>query len=497
MTQGRIRRMATYGIAGFLGLGLWLFAGTPAALGAAETQAAQAGYVPLQKGAVTFNKDIAPIIFENCTSCHRPGEVAPFSLMNYQDVKKRAKLIHLVTETRAMPPWKADEGAEKFHDARRLSEAQIGLIKQWNDEGAIEGKAEDLPPLPKFNSEWTLGQPDAVFEPAEAYPLGAEGEDIYRCFVVPSNTTEDRYVSAMEVRPDNKVAVHHVIVYLDTSGKAREKDAADPAPGYTSFGGPGFNAVGTLGGWAPGNLPRRLPEGVGIHLPKGADIVLQVHYHRTGKPETDRTKIGVYFTEGPVDKQMRVFPLVALPLRIPAGEKNYEAKAALPVPADVTVLGVMPHMHLVARDMTVNATLPDGTKQKMVSVPDWDFNWQTTYYFKEPVKLPAGTWLNLVAHYDNSADNPRNPNNPPKQVTWGEETTDEMCIAFFFYTVNSEHLTKGAPILGMPNSFGGGGGGLKLVEQLLKRFDKNGNGKLEEDERAEARKAVQGLLGGG
>lgn len=397
-------------------------------------------YVPLAKGSVTFNKDIAPLVFTNCTSCHRPGEVAPFTLQSYQDVKKHAKLIARVTADRSMPPWKADEGTEKFHDARLLSAQQIGLIQQWAGEGALEGKAADLPPAPKFESGWQSGTPDVVIEPTESYTLAPEGDDIYRCFVVPSNYTEDRWVSMMEVRPSNRAVVHHVIVYLDTSGQARKKDAADAGPGYTSFGGPGFPPVGTLGGWAPGNLPRRLPQGVGIRLPKGADIVLQVHYHRSGKEEVDRSKIGIYFCDGPVDKELHVLPLASPTLDIPPGAKNYETQASFPSPLDATVLNVSPHMHLLGRNMTVTMTLPDGTEKKFVRVPDWDFNWQTTYTFKEPVKIPAGSTISLVAHYDNSTDNPRNPSNPPRQTTWGEETRDEMCIAFFGFTIDAEHL---------------------------------------------------------
>ncbi len=401
-------------------------------------------YVPVAKGSVTFNKQIAPIVFENCSTCHRPGEVAPFTLQSYKDVKKHAKLIARVTGDRSMPPWKADEGKEKFHDARRLSAQEIGLIQQWANDGAPEGKAADLPPAPKFASGWQSGTPDLVVEPSESYTLGAEGEDIYRCFVVPSSFAEDRWVSAMEVRPGNRAVVHHVIVYLDTSGQARKKDAADAGPGYTSFGGPGFTPVGTLGGWAPGNLPRRLPQGVGSRLPKGADIVLQVHYHRSGKEEIDRSKIGLYFCEGPVDKELRILPLAPLILSIPPGEKNHEVKASFPSPIDATVLSIAPHMHLLARDMTVWATLPDGTRKDLVRVPDWDFNWQTTYTFKEPVKIPAGSMISLVAHYDNSTDNPRNPSNPPRLTGWGEETRDEMCIAFFGFTIDAEHLAKPA-----------------------------------------------------
>ena len=423
-------------------LQFWFAALSFCAVAARPVLADEPAYVPLPKGSVTFNKDIAPIVYANCSNCHRPNEVAPFTLQSYADVKKHARLIARVTADRSMPPWKADEGAEKFHDARRLSAQQIGLIQQWADDGAPEGKAADAPPSPKFEDGWQAGPPDAVFEPSESYTLAAEGDDIYRCFVVKSNFAEDRWVSAMEVRPGNRLVVHHVIVYLDTNGQARKKDEADAGPGYTSFGGPGFPPAGTLGGWAPGNFPRRLPQGVGIKLPKGADVVLQVHYHRSGKEEVDRSKIGVYFCDAPVDKELHVLPLAQLALNIPPGEKNYEAKVSFPVPLDVTVLHVVPHMHLLGRDMTVTTTLPDGTTKKLVNVPDWDFNWQTTYAFKDPVKIPAGSKVSLVAHYDNSTDNPRNPNNPPRLTKWGEETTDEMCIAFFGFTRDDEHLAK-------------------------------------------------------
>lgn len=416
---------------------------------------------PAAKGAPTFNKDIAPILFQNCASCHRPGEVAPFPLLSYADVQKRAPLIATVTAQRIMPPWKADEGIEKFHDARRLTDEQIAMIQQWAKAGAPQGKVADLPPAPKFASGWSQGEPDAIFEPDESYTLGAEGNDVYRCFVIPTSYTEDRWVSAMEVRPGNRAVVHHVIVYLDTKGKARALDAADPGPGYTSFGGIGFTPEGSLGGWAPGNLPRRLPDGTGIKLPKGADIVLQVHYHRSGKEETDRTKIGLYFSKGPVDQAVHDLPLVGWPLHIPPGEKNYEVKGSFTSPIGATILRVTPHMHLIGHDMTVTATLPDGTVKKLVAVPDWDFNWQTTYTLQEPLHLPAGSTVSLVAHYDNSDTNPRNPSNPPKLVTFGEKTTDEMCFAFIDFTIDGEHIkqspaapttapTVGAPMAGAP-----------------------------------------------
>jgi hypothetical protein len=402
-------------------------------------------------------------------------------LENYQDVKKRARQIALVTEQGFMPPWKADEGSEKFADAHLLTVEQISTLKHWSDNGAPEGNKADLPPSPQFAQGWQNGMPDAVLQPSEPYHLAAEGNDVYRCFVIPTDYEEDRYVSAIEVRPGNRPIVHHVIAYLDTSGQARQKDEADPGPGYTSFGGIGVPPAGSLGGWAPGLVPRMAPAGSGILLPKGADIVLQVHYHKSGKEETDLTKIGLYFAKGPVDKRIRTMMVINPTLRIPAGEANFTTTASRRIPKDITVLSVTPHMHLLGREMDVKAQLPDGTEKKLVRVKDWDFNWQMIYAFKEPIKLPGGSEVSLRARYDNSSDNPANPTNPPKNVRWGEQTTDEMCVAFLFYTVDSEHLVQGQPADILPDGRGQG-----LLRRALEAFDKNGNGQLDPDEREAA-----------
>jgi hypothetical protein len=449
-----------------------------------------APYVLKPKGTLTFTKDIAPIIFNNCTGCHRTGEVAPFTLLNYDDVQKKSKTIVKVIDKRYMPPWKAEHGFGDFIDERRLTSEQIGIIKQWVEEGTPEGDRSKLSPLPKFSSDWTLGEPDMIFQPPETYELSAEGRDVYQCFVIPTNFSEDRYISAIEMRPGNRSVVHHVIAYTDTTGKGRELDAATPEPGYRTFGGSGVRGAEWLEGWAPGKTPRRLPAGYGLRIPKGSDIILQVHYNKTGKPEADRTRMGVYFCQEPVDKHVRVARLLGLPLIIPAGESNYVSRASLTVPKDVTVLSVMPHMHLLGREMTVTANLPGGSDVPMVRVPDWDFNWQISYAFKEPVKLPAGSKVSLVARHDNSAENPNNPSNPPKLVRWGEQTTDEMCIAFFSYTVDAEHITKGI----VEEGIRGRGANVDreaIQRDLIKTFDKNGDGKVDAQERAAALKLLQ------
>lgn len=427
------RRLAAFGALAAIPLALAVRSGAHPADHTAKP-GTDAARVKARK--LTYARDVAGIIEKNCAVCHHAGEVAPFPLVTYQDVKKRAKQIAIVTSSRFMPPWKADSHGE-FLDERRLTDEQIATIQAWADEGAPLGDAKDLPPTPTFKSGWKLGPPDQVVGLTEPYKLSAEGRDVYRCFVIPTDGKEDRYLSAIEVHPGNRNIVHHLIAYVDTSGQARKMDAADPGPGYTSSGGgPGFLPAGFLGGWAPGNETRRLPDGVGNLLPKGADIVLEVHYHKSGKPETDQTQVGLYFAKGPVQKRIHQLLVLNPFFRIPPGEKHYEVTASMPVFKDITVLGITPHMHLLGRDMKVTAKLPDGTVKPLVSVPDWDFNWQLTYAYRQPVKLPKGTVVNLVAHYDNSDDNPRNPNHPLRAVGWGEQTTDEMCIAFLGYTVD-------------------------------------------------------------
>ena len=235
--------------------------------------------------APTFNKDIAPIMFNHCASCHRAGEIAPFELLTYKDVKKRATLIVDVTEDRFMPPWHAEKDYGTFHGERRLTDAQIAMIKQWVDAGCPEGDAKDLPPQPKFTDGWQLGEPDLIVKMTEAFEVPAEGRDVYRAFVLPLGLTEDKYVRAVEFRPGNRRVSHHALLFLDDSGKARELDERDPGPGYRSFGGPGFAPSGGLGGWAPGNQPVELPDGVARSIKKGSDLVVQMHFHPTGKVE--------------------------------------------------------------------------------------------------------------------------------------------------------------------------------------------------------------------
>ena len=382
----------------------------------------------------TFNRDIAPILFSKCATCHRPGEVAPFSLLTFQDAHKRAKQLAEVTGRRLMPPWKAQAGHGEFLDERRLSEEQIGAFARWAAAGASEGNPADLPTVPKFPTGWQLGPPDLVVQMAQPYLLAADGPDELRNFVIPIPLTEDRMVGAIEFRPGNRRVVHHALCYLDSNGAARKLDAQDDAPGYESFGGPGFFPTGSLGGWAPGTVPRFLPNGVGRHLKRGSDLVMQVHYHRSGKPETDQSEVGIYFVRQPATRYIGGLTVENWEFKIPAGHSRFSINADYTLPVDLTFVAAAPHMHLIGRELKVTAHMPDGRLRPMISVKDWDFNWQDNYVYREPFTLPKGTQLRLEAWFDNSTNNAANPSHPPRPVVYGEQTTTEMAMCIFEVT---------------------------------------------------------------
>jgi hypothetical protein len=400
-------------------------------------------------GKPTFNREVVRIFQQNCQSCHHPGDIAPFSLMTYADAFPYRLQIKLMTQSREMPPWKATAGCGEFDAARVLSTSDIETIKQWVDGGAPEGSKADMPPALQFTSSWTLGQPDMVLSSPEPYTPPATG-DIYRCFTLPTNLPADSYVSAIDIHPGDRETVHHVIAYIDTTGDSVALDEKDPGPGYTSFGGPGFAIVNanaaTLGGWVPGARPFTLPDGIAYSLPANSRVVLQVHYHpHHGQPLPDRTEIGIYFAKKKPKQLLRILPVINQTFTIPPNNANYEVKASfpIPVPVDTHLWIVAPHMHLLGRKMKVEATLPNGSKQCLINIDDWDFNWQGMYLYKGGLAMPAFTRYSLTAYYDNSDGNFRNPNSPPKAVSWGEQTTDEMCIAFLGITFDAEDLTRG------------------------------------------------------
>ncbi|MGH9666435.1 MAG: hypothetical protein ACRD9L_18570 [Bryobacteraceae bacterium] len=381
---------------------------------------------PAGAARVTFSRDIAPIVYRHCASCHRAGEVAPFPLTTYQDVEKRAKLIAAVTARRFMPPWKPVHGYGNFAGERRLTDAQIALIQKWAAEGAPEGDPEKLPPAPNFPAGWQLGKPDLVLTMARPFRVPADGDDLYQCFAIPTGLTRDRYVRAMEFQPSNRRVVHHSLLFTDTTGTARRKDSATPEQGYPCFGTIGFFATSALGGFVPGTGPIVEPSGVAAVLHRGADLVAQIHFHPTGKPEEEQSSFGFYFTDKPPEKGLIDIPLTSRSIDIPSGDSHYVVTDHFTLPVDVDAVGIIPHAHYLCREMRGTAILPDGTKKWLIRINDWDFNWQEQYHYAAPVRLPADTEVKMEFIYDNSTANPRNPNSPPKRVRWGPGSTDEM-----------------------------------------------------------------------
>ncbi len=390
----------------------------------------------------TYTRDIAPILNANCVVCHRNGEVAPFALETYPQARTWAAAIKDYTTRKLMPPWKPVAGWGDFHNARSLSQAQLLAISSWADQGAPQGDLKYLPALPKFPppGQWALGTPDLILSPPRPYHLSAESPDVYRNYVLPADFKEDRMLNATEFQPGNRAIVHHIVTYIDTSGIAEKLDGHESEPGY-SVPGTSIGALDAEWGdvWVPGSDPRRLPSGIGIKIPKGSKLVMQVHYHCDGKPESDLSKMALYFSKEPVRQQLITIPIGNMTFRLKPDDSHAVVKAFLGMfssglPRAVKLWSIFPHMHMLGRDMKVVATLPDGTKKQLIWIDNWDFNWQATYFFKEPIDLPKGTKIVMEAVYDNSAQNPRQTSHPPKEVYFGEQTTDEMCFAFLGLT---------------------------------------------------------------
>jgi mono/diheme cytochrome c family protein len=378
---------------------------------------------------VTFNQQIAPIVYGKCAGCHRAGESAPFPLTSYQEVAKRGALIATVTAKRIMPPWHAAPAAVAYRDERRLSDEQIALLQTWVKEGMPEGDPATATRLPAFPAGWQLGQPDLIVSLPHAYRIPAGGPDIYRDFVIPVGLPEDKWIRAIEVRPSAPKAIHHMLYYADVSGSLRQRDQSESLPGFSGFALP--RGTVSLGVWASGTQPHFLPEGIARPFPKGADFILQEHFHPTGKEEVEKTVVGIYFAKQAPERRMVSIQLpidfgLFAGVRIPAGEKTYTVRDSFTLPIDVDGFGVSAHAHYLGKSMKLTATLPSGETKVLLHIPSWDFAWQDGYIFSDMVALPKGTRLDGEVVWDNSASNPRNPTIPPVAVTWGEQSRDEM-----------------------------------------------------------------------
>jgi hypothetical protein len=400
------------------------------------------GEPPNDKDKPTFTKDVAPILQKKCQNCHRSHHIGPFALETYEQARKRASDIALVSSERQMPPWKPAPGiGPRLKHDQSLTPKEIAVLEAWAEADAPRGDPKDMPPPPQFAAEWKLGTPDLILEPADEFSMPASGPDTYRCFVIPTNLVRDAYVSAIDFRPRNLRVVHHINAFIDNSGVARAKDEAESGPGYTSFAGPGIPMYEDLSFWAAGHEPHHLPEGIAQRLPRQSDVILQVHYHPTGKPEVDRTRIGIYFSRVPVKQVLHWSTASNSEFKLPAGQSNIEVKASWNIPVGVEILAVSPHMHLLGRDMRMTVTFPSGRTQDLIHIPEWDPSWQSTYFFQKTIPVPAGSVVKVIAHYDNS-DHPRNPNRPPKPVSWGFGANDEMCEGFIAVVKQNQDLTR-------------------------------------------------------
>jgi len=385
---------------------------------------------PVAKPQVTFNSDVATILFRYCATCHRPGEAAPFPLLTYRDAKSHARQIATVTQSRFMPPWLPEPGEFKFADELRLSEKEIKLIADWVEAGAMQGEPADLPPAPKFVEGWQIGKPDLILKAEKPYQLPAKGTDQYWNFIFRTPVNQTRWLKGMEIRPGDKRLVHHANVLVDRTQSARLQESS-PGAGFAGMEikieSEAFDPDSHFLFWKPGTVPYTEPDGMALRLDAGTDLVLNIHLQPSGKPEWIQPSLGVYFTDRPA----ALFPMLLQlendrKLDIPPGEKNFIVTDEFSLPADAAVLAIYPHAHYLGHDLQAFATFPDGTRKSLIHIPNWNLNWQAVYRYAAPVILPAGTVISMRYSYDNSDENALNPNDPPKRVTAGNSSSDEM-----------------------------------------------------------------------
>ncbi len=434
-----------------------------------------------QASAPTFTQHIAPLVYESCTRCHRPGEAGPFPLITYRDVKKRAANLLAVMEERFMPPWHPAPGYGHFRGELRLSDEQLATFRAWVEAGKPEGPAAAMPALPDFPQGWQLGEPDVVLKTSGAFPVPADGRDIYRNFSLPLDLPEDRWLTAIEVRPGDREVLHHVLVFLDEGQRGRSAEGRDGRPGYR---GRGAARATLVGGWAVGGQPEHLPLGLGIRIPKGSDLTLQSHLHPVGRATEEQTTVGLYFAKEPpqrtvVSVQLPAFFGFMAGIDIPAGDQDWVLEDQFELPCDVEALTVGGHAHMLCRSMKMRAVLPDGEEVPLLHIPDWDFDWQSRYTFSSAVRLPKGAVVHSELRYDNSEQNPDNPNVPPKRVRWGRETTDEMgSVTLLVTPVDQGDLpalqaaVRRQPRRGVQSMVA------RQVELRFPSLDKDGDGKL-------------------
>lgn len=408
---------------------------------------------------INYADTIARIVYDKCSSCHRPGQSGPFSLLTYEDVSKHAATILSVTDSGYMPPWKADHVGLDFAGDRRLTAEQKQQLRDWVSADCPKGNTEDIPPIPTFSSDWALGKPDLVIKMEEPFQVPASGRDVYRSFVFPVNLPEDKWIKAIELRPTARGAVHHALFFIVDAGSGNRPRERDGQPGFRGMGFVGSNLgdllektpdrmSSGLGGYVPGATPNKLPGDLARHLPAHTNIVMQTHFHPTGKAEVEQGELGIYFTDVAPKHRLQSVQLPAIfgagaGINVPAGDRNYQVVDKYTLPIDVLAHEVGGHAHYICRSMEMKAHLPDGKQLTLLRITDWDLDWQDQYTFAQPLPLPQGTELVTTIVYDNSSDNPENPNSPPKSIAWGRESNDEMgAVTLAVTAVDEEQLPK-------------------------------------------------------
>lgn len=364
------------------------------------------------RGEITWSKQVSRIVQEKCQSCHHENTAAPFSLMTYTDALNWGAMMKEVVLQRRMPPWHADPRFGDFREERRLTQEEIDTVVAWIADGTPEGNPADLPPAREYPEGWRIGKPDVIFELPQEVTVPAKGTVPYLYFETPTNFKEDMYLQAAEARPGNRAVVHHIVLFYKAPGEGR-----------------GRLFENWIDGAAPGNIPMQLPEGLGRRIPAGSTLVWQMHYTANGKVEKDRSQYAFKFCKERPKREARVKAIMNNRFRIPPGDPNYRIDSKFTLPNDMLLYSFSPHMHVRGKDFEYRAIFPDGRTEILLSVPQYDFNWQSAYRLKSPLRLPAGTRIECTAHYDNSKGNPANPD-PTKSVTWGDQTWEEMMIGY-------------------------------------------------------------------
>jgi Copper type II ascorbate-dependent monooxygenase, C-terminal domain len=398
----------------------------------------------------TFTKDVAPILYKNCAGCHRPDEIAPMSLLTYKDARPWAKSIREKVSEGLMPPWQSNDPHGTFSNDRRLTEVEKATLLKWVDSGAPEGNPKDLPPQPKFADGWLIGKPDVVISMTKPYSVPANGTIAYQYFSVPTNFTEDKWVQAIEVRPGARRVVHHILVFTRPPKGSAPPEAAAFMPVVPKMpmmpGGRGAQIGGGLGTLiattAPGTNGMVFDPGDAVKIPAGSALVFQVHYTASGKAAEDQSSVGIIFAKQPPEREIHNSAFVNLLLRVPPGDSDQPIDSAIEFTEDAHITALFPHTHLRGKSWQYRLIYPDGRSKVVLSVPHYDFNWQTYYLYSKPLAVPKGSRLEATAVYDNSVNNLSNPD-PKIEVHWGEQTWQEMQYTGITYYV--DHPAKEAP----------------------------------------------------